>query len=57
MNVCKAVADYTLKEQVLAAMGAWKDVGLSEEEIIKRAMEKYNVTEQYARECFRDIPL
>lgn len=50
VDVCKAVYDYTLKEQVLAAIGAWKDVGLSEEEIISRAMAKYGVTEKYVRD-------
>lgn len=39
VDVCKAVYDYTLKEQVMAAIGAWKDVGISEEEIVKRATE------------------
>lgn len=45
----KKAAEAEVRGKILGAITAWQDVGLSEEDIIKRAVEKFNVTEDYVR--------
>lgn len=50
VDMCKAVADYTLKEKILAVIEMMKSLGYSEEDIIKNVLNQYDVTEQYVHD-------
>lgn len=52
-EMCKAMEDMRNEAEnrgkVLGAISAWKDVGLSDDEIVERASKKYNVSEDFVR--------
>lgn len=50
VDVCKAVADYTLREQVRGAINILKQIGMTDQDIINNIRKQYDVSEQFVRE-------
>lgn len=50
VDVCKAVADYTLKEQVRGAINILRQIGMSDQDIVNNVLKQYDVSEQYVRD-------
>ena len=50
VNVCKAMEAYKLKNKVVGAIEAFRDMNISEEEIAERVAKKFNVTVEYVKE-------
>ncbi len=49
-QVCKMVEDLTRESAVFASIEAWRDVEISEDEIKRMIMAKYNLTEEQAKD-------
>ena len=47
IDMCQAMKDYTKKHRILGVIDYMRDEGKTEEEIITKIVEKYNVTEEY----------
>jgi predicted solute-binding protein len=65
IEVCKKVEEYaknTFKEyirerEIITAIEAWQDVGLSKEDIIPRVAKKFNLDEETATEYYEEVAL
>ena len=47
VDMCMAMEKRYQKERITGAIGVYRDYGASDEDIIKKIMEKYNVTKEY----------
>ena len=48
--MCKGMEAYTLKTEIIGAIGILRDLNMSEEDIIERVAKKFNVTVEYIKE-------
>ena len=50
VDMCKGMEAYTLKTEIIGAIGILRDLNMSEEDIIERVAKKFNVTVEYIKE-------
>ena len=50
VDMCKGMEAYTLKAEIIGAIGILRDLNMSEEDIIERVAKKFNVTVEYIKE-------
>lgn len=49
VNMCKGMEEYTLKTKVETAIGIYRDMNLTEEEIAETVAKRFNVTVEYVK--------
>ena len=48
--MCKGMEAYSLKMKIEGAIGAYRDLDMSEDEIAERVAKKFNVTIEYVKD-------
>jgi predicted transposase/invertase (TIGR01784 family) len=56
-KVCNKVEEFTREREIITAIEAWQDVGLSKEDIIPRVAKKFNLDEETAMEYYEEVAL